>query len=167
MTRRQRWLDCIDEFSTFIKCYARALEEPNSPEQSQKQQKASEQKIPEQKAPEKNGLEKKVPEQKKPEQKKPRTFQPVKVALIDDGVDVTYKELSRIIADGETFCEPSGASGLYSSYYQSSGGHGTMMASLIRRVCPNVRLYVAKLDEEKTDVGEWSFTIKSAAEVYL
>ena len=39
------------------------------------------------------------------------------------------------------------------------------MATLIRRVCPNVQLYVAKLDEQQTDVGKLSFTVKSAAEV--
>ena len=72
----------------------------------------------------------------------------IKVALIDDGVDTAFQNLSNNIASGVSYCKR--ANGLYSSYYQSSGGHGTVMASLIRRVCPNVRIYVAKLDDKLT-----------------
>lgn len=74
--------------------------------------------------------------------------EPIKVALIDDGVDTAFQDLGSIIADGISFCTRE--NGLYSSYYQSSGGHGTIIASLIRRVCPKVKLYVAKLDDKVT-----------------
>ena len=72
----------------------------------------------------------------------------IKVALIDDGVDTAFRDLSRNIASGVSYYRRT--NGLYSSYYQSSGGHGTVMASLIRRICPHVRIYVAKLDEKLT-----------------
>ncbi|KAI9667432.1 MAG: hypothetical protein M1821_000247 [Bathelium mastoideum] len=70
----------------------------------------------------------------------------VKIALIDDGVDGTFDDLSRNIERGISYSRRS--KDLYNPYYHSMGGHGTIMAHLIRRVCPFVRLYVAKLEEE-------------------
>lgn len=88
----------------------------------------------------------------------------IKVALVDDGVDVTYENLSRNIKRGETYSKRH--DGLCNAYYQSTNGHGTVMACLIRRMCPNVRLYVAKLDERQTDDG-MQITTSSAAKVRL
>ncbi|KAI1359648.1 peptidase S8/S53 domain-containing protein [Xylaria arbuscula] len=84
-----------------------------------------------------------------------------KVAIIDDGVDAAHGSLSRNIADGKSFSK--GHGGLYSSYYKSTRGHGTIMATLIRKVCPDARLYVAKLDEKRTDNG-LEITADSAVE---
>ncbi len=50
------------------------------------------------------------------------------------------------------------------SFYVSSHGHGTIMANCIRRVCPNIKLYVAKLDDLPTERGAGQFTASSAAE---
>jgi hypothetical protein len=86
----------------------------------------------------------------------------IKVALIDDGVDAAHGSLSSVIEDGESFSKRS--NGLYSSYYKSSRGHGTIMATLIRKVCPGVKLYVAKLNEERTNNG-FEITAASAVEV--
>ena len=86
----------------------------------------------------------------------------IKVALIDDGVDAAHNSLSSVIADGMSFSKR--PNGLYTSYYKSSGGHGTVMASLIRKVCPKVKLYIAKLNEERTNNG-FEFTTASAVQV--
>ncbi|KAJ3578865.1 hypothetical protein NPX13_g1700 [Xylaria arbuscula] len=85
-----------------------------------------------------------------------------KVAIIDDGVDAAHGSLSRNIADGKSISK--GHGGLYSSYYKSTRGHGTIMATLIRKVCPDARLYVAKLNEKRTDNG-LEITADSAVEV--
>jgi len=87
-----------------------------------------------------------------------------KVAIIDDGVDAAHGSLSCNIADGKSFCK--GPRGLYSSYYKSTRGHGTIMATLIRKICPQAGLYVAKLDEKRTDNG-LEITPDSARQVLL
>jgi subtilisin family serine protease len=92
-----------------------------------------------------------------------RTFRQIKVALIDDGVDGLNAELSKSIEAGQTFSIREG--GNYNSYFTSSKGHGTIMAMLIRKICPNVRLYVAKLDEERTGRNSYSITAWSAVKV--
>jgi hypothetical protein len=84
----------------------------------------------------------------------------IKVALIDDGVDTAHASLSCIIADGKSFSQKS--NGQYNSYYKSSRGHGTIMATLIRKICPGVKLYVARLNEERTNNG-FEITAASAA----
>ncbi|KAL9636665.1 MAG: hypothetical protein Q9164_002684 [Protoblastenia rupestris] len=70
----------------------------------------------------------------------------VKVALLDDGVDTTIDGLNEIIPYGETFSKR--PKDLWNPYHFSTNGHGTTMAVLIRRICPNIKLYVAKLEEE-------------------
>lgn len=89
-------------------------------------------------------------------------FEPVKVALIDDGVDSTFKGLNERIARGQSYSRR--GSDLCNPYYLSTCGHGTVMACLICQMCPKVKLYVAKLDEEETDSGR-SITTSSAAKV--
>jgi subtilisin family serine protease len=86
----------------------------------------------------------------------------VRVALIDDGVDAAYQHLSKNIVRGETYSRRN--PDLYNAYYQSTNGHGTVMACLIRQMCPKVKLYVAKLDEKPTDDG-MQITTASAAKV--
>ncbi|KAH6983625.1 peptidase S8/S53 domain-containing protein, partial [Ilyonectria sp. MPI-CAGE-AT-0026] len=102
-------------------------------------------------------------EEDDPEKHPPR----VKVALIDDGVDGLNADLSRIIAAGQTFSKRekhqyNSHFKHYNSYFKSTRGHGTIMAMLIRKICPNVRLYVAKLNEEKTGRNSFSITAESA-----
>jgi Subtilase family len=93
-----------------------------------------------------------------------QTFPRIKVALIDDGVDGLNAELSRSIDAGQTFSERTKHN--YNSYFTSSKGHGTIMAMLIRKICPNVRLYVAKLNEENTGRNTFSITASSAVKVW-
>jgi subtilisin family serine protease len=87
----------------------------------------------------------------------------VKVALIDDGVDGLNGDLGSIIKTGQTFSERSKHE--YNSYFKSTRGHGTIMATLIRKMCPSAWLYVAKLNEEKTWRNTMSITGESAVKV--
>jgi hypothetical protein len=91
----------------------------------------------------------------------------IKVALIDDGVRSNYAGLDDNIAAG-TNCaapKPDGSTQRFTQNYNTSlYGHGTVMAYYIRRVCPRVRLYVAKLDGRQTARGV-AFSIESAAAV--
>ncbi|RSL99034.1 hypothetical protein CEP52_010008 [Fusarium oligoseptatum] len=84
----------------------------------------------------------------------------IKVALIDDGVDGLNGELSSVIAAGQTFSERTNHD--YNPYFKSTRGHGTIMAMLIRKICPNLRLYVAKLNEQRTGRNTMSITAESA-----
>jgi len=90
---------------------------------------------------------------------------PVKVALIDDGVDSNHDRLRENIKGGKTYCfSYPGKEEVTSSYYTSTSGHGTLMATLIRTVCPEVELFIAKLDDTRVSDG-YGFTAQSAAEV--
>ena len=89
----------------------------------------------------------------------------IRVALIDDGVDSLYYSLNENIARGDTWFERKDAQDLHPSYHQSSGGYGTQMTRLIRRVCPDIRLYVAKIDEIHVTKSPRAFTAKSVVEV--
>lgn len=75
---------------------------------------------------------------------KPR---PVKVALIDDGVDGAHKILGKNIKRGISFCSRPDSHNHVYSYCVPSGCHGTQMASLIHQVCPRVELYVARIQD--------------------
>jgi hypothetical protein len=97
-----------------------------------------------------------------PSSNKPRA---ITVALIDDGVDGLNAELGQSIEGGETFSKRSGTD--YNSYFTSTKGHGTIMAMLIRKVCPNVRLYVVKLNELRTGHDTPSITAESAVDVRI
>lgn len=69
------------------------------------------------------------------------TLEDIKVAVIDNEIDVVQSQLSRNIVDGESLRPLSHSGSLTSGYYVISGGHGTMMAKLMRRLYPKVRLY--------------------------
>ena len=87
----------------------------------------------------------------------------VRVALIDDGIDGADQILHKNIDCGVSFCGRRGD--LSNTFYVASGGHGTLMATLIRRICPEVKLYVAKLDEYAGPSGGKQITADSAANV--
>ncbi|KAH0545484.1 hypothetical protein FGG08_000485 [Glutinoglossum americanum] len=87
--------------------------------------------------------------------------EPIRVALIDDGIDGADQILYGNIADGVSFCQR--GEGLSNTYYVASGGHGTLMATFIRRICPWIKLYVARLDEGYGPNGERQITADSAA----
>ncbi|KAK1764325.1 hypothetical protein QBC33DRAFT_203355 [Phialemonium atrogriseum] len=90
---------------------------------------------------------------------------PIKIAVIDDGVDASLVSLDSKIATGKSFCPYANSSDLISPYYVSSGNHGTCMATLISRLAPNVSLYVARLDERQSvGNGQRQIMPKSAAD---
>lgn len=70
----------------------------------------------------------------------------IKVALIDDGVDLYVESLRGKIRGGESFDRGYPNENGPSPYYTSSKGHGTVMADMICRVCPMAKLYVYKLE---------------------
>lgn len=91
----------------------------------------------------------------------------IKIAVIDDGVDASLDSLTGKIASGKSFCPYPNSTDLMSAYFAPTGKHGTCMASLISQLCPNVRLYVARLEEHRKVDGDGrrQITAKSAAEV--
>lgn len=94
----------------------------------------------------------------------PSDRRPIKVAVIDDGIDAVYNEeqFSATLKGGESFC----TGRKRPPYFFSSTGHGTLMADLVQRVCPKVHLYVARLDELQGELeGRVHPTAESAAKV--
>ncbi|KAI0440206.1 subtilisin-like protein [Xylaria telfairii] len=85
----------------------------------------------------------------------------VTVALIDDGVKSRYENLDDNIDGGESWVIQSNLQEPQSPYLTSIRGHGTIMAYLVRRVCPEARLYVLKLDPVKKQ-SSITFSIESA-----
>ncbi|KAL7821823.1 hypothetical protein V8C26DRAFT_391050 [Trichoderma gracile] len=88
----------------------------------------------------------------------------IRVALIDDGVKTSYAGLDNNIYAGksgwyhlDSNTTHSGLQGreYFRNYNSSHTGHGTVMAYYIKRVCPKVHLYVAKLDpsRHRFDIG--------------
>ncbi|KAI1129180.1 hypothetical protein F5Y10DRAFT_238742 [Nemania abortiva] len=88
---------------------------------------------------------------------------PVTVAIIDDGIDVNDPTFHSRIVDGRSFCSRDEEQNLNQPYYVSGSGHGTAMAKLICKICPNVKLYILRLDEYVTETGKRQITAKSAA----
>ncbi|KAI1474288.1 subtilisin-like protein [Daldinia eschscholtzii] len=87
--------------------------------------------------------------------------EPIKVALIDDGIDIN--ELEYYPVGGRSFCPRTEDKAFNYPYYVSSSGHGTVMASLIYRICPRARLYVLKLADHIGRDWNRQITAKSAA----
>ena len=96
---------------------------------------------------------------------KSESYKPVKIALIDDGVDMKEDPLHGKVLGGRSFCLRDEEKNLNKPYYVKNGGHGTAMASLICRVCPHAKLIVLKLDEYIGQNLERQITAKSAAQV--
>lgn len=93
-----------------------------------------------------------------------RIEEPIKVALIDDGVDI--KDLEYTFIGGRTFCPRVEHQNLNNPYYASRSGHGTIMAKQIHLMCPRVQLYVVRLEDcPSEDATTLNLTAKSAAKV--
>jgi hypothetical protein len=101
-----------------------------------------------------------------PEDRTP-SLEDIRVAIIDDGIDGFDPTISKKIERGVSFCRPlaPGSADLVRSYYVSSGGHGTMMAKLVSRMCPPARLYIARLQEYTAANGKRYISPESATEV--
>lgn len=89
---------------------------------------------------------------------------PIKVALIDDGVTPSKLHFKGKVKGGWPRDRSAGHREI-STYYNSMEGHGTTMANLIHYVCPFVHLYVAKL--EKSPPKPYRSVAHMAAEVSL
>ncbi|PQE32882.1 hypothetical protein CJF32_00001364 [Rutstroemia sp. NJR-2017a WRK4] len=89
---------------------------------------------------------------------------PVKIAIIDDGIDATMYDLQSKIAGGATFFPYPHSENLVNSYFVPRGKHGTLMAQLICDMCPGTQLYIARLEELPTLTGNGRrVTARSAA----
>lgn len=93
----------------------------------------------------------------------------IKVALLDDGVDPTYDQIGlNLHYAGWTPTDSGGPGGDAQSFYASTHQHGTKMAWLIRKVCPFVTIYVAKLGATGgDDLQRRSFGLAEATSVSL
>ncbi|KAE8356245.1 hypothetical protein BDV28DRAFT_145429 [Aspergillus coremiiformis] len=92
----------------------------------------------------------------------------VTVALIDDGAHFFHPAISGCLGGGRSFSsvyrEYDGI-GAPEPYHGSTTGHGTTMACLISRMCPEVEIFVCKMDiSGKAENGKPDFTAKSAAD---
>jgi hypothetical protein len=86
------------------------------------------------------------------EQQDPK-LDPVKIALIDDGVDTAHSDLRGVnnrYLRGMSFDDGEAGPGRVSPYWNSASGHGTLMARLIRRICPSAIIYVIKVRTTST-----------------
>ncbi|KAK7709645.1 hypothetical protein SLS63_013160 [Diaporthe eres] len=91
-------------------------------------------------------------------------FKPVKIAIIDDGIDATQPELHQRIVMGRSFSPYLNSTEFMNAYFVPSGNHGTLMATLICKICPKPQLYVARLEERLSKGGGRLITAKSAVE---
>jgi hypothetical protein len=66
------------------------------------------------------------------------------VAVIDDGVDTTVEQLSRRVLTGRTFSYDEERDRVR-PWYVSENNHGTIMASMVVRVCPMAKIYPIRL----------------------
>lgn len=84
--------------------------------------------------------------------KPPADFQPITIALIDDGVNqLDDQALCSSIIGGQSFSASDDTpNSVTAPYYSSSGGHGTLMASLMCQICPAVQIFVLKLQSFDT-----------------
>lgn len=79
-------------------------------------------------------------------QQEDKRLNPVLIALVDDGVDVANPELRGALKGGLSLLEAtSGVQPTNTPYHQSTTGHGTLMARLIRRVCPSALIHPIRI----------------------
>ncbi|KAK3293535.1 uncharacterized protein B0H64DRAFT_404798 [Chaetomium fimeti] len=91
--------------------------------------------------------------------------QEVRICLIDDGVDFDDRVGVRM-EPGRAFGTESnkGLPDITVPYYSSATRHGTLMARMILRVCPNARIVPYRLDTRLGEDGLMHPTAKSAAD---
>jgi hypothetical protein len=92
----------------------------------------------------------------------PELVKDVVVALIDDGVDMFDKSLTSHILEGKSFDFHNGK---VRPPFSSARGHGTVMASMILRVCPMVKIYPIRLKTYDTADGKNTIDTGYAAQV--
>lgn len=80
---------------------------------------------------------------------KSRYFKPIKVAIIDDGFeasDPAFHKDTGCYYNGRSFNMADGPYKSSRPFIYSNSGHGTVMAKLIRTMCPWAHLFIARLD---------------------
>ncbi|TEY48074.1 hypothetical protein BOTCAL_0298g00150 [Botryotinia calthae] len=97
----------------------------------------------------------------KDEKLPPALRKDIQVALIDDGADFMHKAIADKLDGGRSF---DSSKGIPVPYHGSTTGHGTYMAYMIRRICPQVKIYVCKLNVMRGGDGTARFTAESAAD---
>jgi len=93
--------------------------------------------------------------------------EPVKIAIIDDGINTALGIFENRIHSGDSFYDPTLDSfhGRRGVYYVPSGRHGTLMAQLICDICPVVKLFIAQLQATPGKEQQRSFSTQSAVDV--
>lgn len=97
----------------------------------------------------------------------PKAIQPrdeVRVAILDDGIDLIQAGLDRCIGCS-FYTETLEDFTRINPYYFSSTGHGTLMATLVQKSCPKAQLYVARVGQGRSSTGILQPTAPSAANV--
>ncbi|KAF7630610.1 hypothetical protein AFLA_011231 [Aspergillus flavus NRRL3357] len=91
--------------------------------------------------------------------------EPIVVAVIDDGVDIEQMDLKKYGSiTGRSFCPQPHDPKFKIPHYNSSRGHGTLMAKQIHRICPKANLLVLKLeDRDDRETNKRCITPISAA----
>ncbi|KAH8714694.1 hypothetical protein BGZ61DRAFT_516837 [Ilyonectria robusta] len=85
----------------------------------------------------------------------------VVIALIDDGVDMFDPSLSSKVLEGKSFDYHHDK---VRPVFSSARGHGTVMASMILRVCPMAKIYPIRLKTYETKDGKSQIDRKYAAQ---
>ncbi|KAI0400668.1 hypothetical protein F4802DRAFT_619718 [Xylaria palmicola] len=98
----------------------------------------------------------------------PETPSEVRVAVLDDGIDWSFANANKCYGMSFYPDKRSDFEG-HNVWYSSSTDHGTLMAALIQKICPDVTLYIARLDQTESEQGEFQPTPESAAKarIYL
>lgn len=89
----------------------------------------------------------------------------IKIPIIDDGLDATVPGLQDAIALGKSFSPHPTSNEFMRAYFVPEGRHGTLMGTLVRKICFKAQLYIARLEERYTIGGHARFTVTSAKEV--
>ncbi|KAI1083021.1 hypothetical protein F5B20DRAFT_596234 [Whalleya microplaca] len=86
----------------------------------------------------------------------------IKVAVLDDGIDWTFAH--EIICSGRSFYADKSSffNGQY-AWYSSSTGHGTLMAALMQKICPNIDFLIVRLDQTMSKDSVFAPTPELAA----
>jgi hypothetical protein len=90
----------------------------------------------------------------------------VRVAVLDDGIDWSFAKSTKSF--GRSFYpdrRPDFEG--YKVWYSSSTDHGTLMAALVQKICPDVTLFIARLDQTESEQGEFQPTPESAAKARI
>ncbi|KAG9229803.1 peptidase S8/S53 domain-containing protein [Amylocarpus encephaloides] len=96
----------------------------------------------------------------------PELKRDVRICLIDDGVYAEHKSIMECMDGGMPFgtLQEERYDRIPLSFYSSTTNHGTLMASMIARVCPYVKIVSYRLDSRLGEDGKFHFTAKSAAD---